>query len=152
MDKVSKAHENLKKCQIKQCKKEQNTARETEKKLLDEYMKERAAAAKLKTKAITKKMDDLNKKLTALAYKEPAAKCSFDKCRAETKTLLENLHKMNETICKTKKQEQDCELARKMKTQLDCLNGKAECKRKCKLTHKDLKIKGALTNILWSAY
>lgn len=145
MEKVSKAHENLKKCQIKQCKKEQNTARETEKKLLDEYMKERAAAAKLKTKSITKKMDDLNKKLTALAYKEPAAKCSFDKCRAETKTLLENLHKMNETICKTKKQEKDCELARKMKTQLELLNSG-------KLKHKDLKIKGALTNMLWSSY
>ena len=39
MEKVSKAHENLKKFQIKQCKKEQNMARETEKKLLDEYMK-----------------------------------------------------------------------------------------------------------------
>lgn len=147
MEKVSKAHENLKKCQIKQCKKEQNTARETEKKLLDEYMKEKAAESKLKTKTITKtkKIDDLNKKLTALAYKEPAAKCSFDKCRAETKTLLENLHKMNETICKTKKQEQDCELARKMKTQLDLLKSGG-------LKHKDLKIKGALTNMFWSAY
>jgi hypothetical protein len=145
MDNVSKKHQNLKTCQIKQCKKEQNTARETEKKLLDEYMKEKAAVSKLKTKTITKKMDDLNKKLTALAYKEPAAKCSFDKCRAETKTLLENLHKMNETICKTKKQEQDCEIARKMKTQLELLNSG-------KLKHKDLKIKGALTNMLWSSY
>jgi hypothetical protein len=55
MDNVSKKHQNLKTCQIKQCKKEQNTARETEKKLLDEYMKEKAAVSKLKTKTITKK-------------------------------------------------------------------------------------------------